>query len=244
VYTNLNYIRPGKSVKKQVMKALGYMEHRSGKEGEHIDRTLFGHGGSLTEEQAAQMISEAPTNTYYWRLKISPDLKTENRGEKLDLWALTKKIVEFLEQRLGRENIPFVGAEHRDHTRIPHVHAILLIQRHGREILIDKATLEAVRQFATEQALAQQEARQASRPFSPERRVRQKKRIQPLVGSVGGKAKARRVAGTRRPYIGPPCPKCPGKQPMWKDGLGKRFCPACGFRWREQRRELGVEASR
>ena len=183
MYTNLNYIRPGKNLKKRVMRSLGYIAHRTGKDKEKMERMLFGHGGPLTDEQVERMIDEAPTNTYFWRLKISPDLEAENKNRKLDLWELTKKIVGFLEQRLDRENIPFAGAEHNDHTRIPHVHAILLIQRHGREKLIDKDTLEAVRSFAVEQALEQQLARHQTLPLQPVRSIRREKRYQPVAGT-------------------------------------------------------------
>jgi len=157
---------------KQDMKAaakatLGYIGHRVGKEKEKMDRTLFGHGGALTEEQVERMIDEAPDNTYFFRLILSPDPNGENKERNLDLWKLTKDIVEFLEQRLNRENLPFIGAEHNDHTDIPHVHALILIQRRGKEMLIDKATINAVRELATKRALGQKQDRQNTRALPP-----------------------------------------------------------------------------
>ena len=245
MYTNLNYIRPGKNLKKRVMRSFGYIARRAGVDGEKIDRILFGHGGPLTQEQAERLIVEAPRNTYYWRFKISPDIAEENKGKNLDLWDLTQKTVEFLEKRLGRENIPFIGAEHNDHTRIPHVHAILLIQRHGREMLIDRATIDAVQQFATEQALYQQLARHQSRPLEPVRSVRQARRGKPLTGTLGGRATRRWERGARPAYAGPPCPKCPGKQGMAKDwAVGKLLCPACGFSRELRVKDRGMEVTR
>src|SRR3954470_17325191 len=164
---------------KQDMKAaakatLGYIGHRVGKEKEKMDRTLFGHGGALTDEQVERMIDEAPDNTYFFRLILSPDPNGENQERNLDLRKLTKDIVEFLEQRLGRENLPFIGAEHNDHTDIPHVHALILIQRMGKEMLIDKETINAVRNLATERALGQKQDRKHARELTP---VQMQKRI-------------------------------------------------------------------
>ena len=51
MYTNFNYIQPGKNLKKRVMKSLDYMAHRVGAEKKKMERVMFGHGGPLTEEQ-------------------------------------------------------------------------------------------------------------------------------------------------------------------------------------------------
>jgi hypothetical protein len=161
----------GKWVKQNIKAAakekLGYIAHRVGKEKEKMERTLFGHGGPLTEEQVERMIDEAPDNTYFFGLILSPDPNGENQERNLDLWKLTKDIVELLEQRLGRENLPFIGAEHNDHTDIPHVHALILIQRMGREMLIDRETIKAVYELATERALGQKQERQNVRELRP-----------------------------------------------------------------------------
>src|SRR3954466_11058115 len=161
----------GKWIKQNIKDAakatLGYIAHRVGKEKEKMDRTLFGHGGALTEEQVERMIDEAPDNTYFFRLILSPDPNGENKERNLDLWKLTKDIVEFLEQRLNRENLPFIGAEHNDHTDIPHVHALILIPRRGKEMLFDKATINAVRELATKRALGQKQDRQNTRALPP-----------------------------------------------------------------------------
>jgi hypothetical protein len=114
MFSEFNYIprrkrENGKWVKQDMKAAakatLGYIGHRVGKEKEKMDRTLFGHGGALTDEQVERMIDEAPGNTYFFRLILSPDPNGENQERNLDLWKLTKDIVELLEQRLGRENL-------------------------------------------------------------------------------------------------------------------------------------------
>jgi hypothetical protein len=176
MFSEFNYIprmkrENGKWIKQDIKAAakatLGYIAHRVGKEKEKMERTLFGHGGALTDEQVERMIDEAPDNTYFFRLILSPDPNGENQERNLDLRKLTKDIVEFLEKRLDRENLPFIGAEHNDHTDIPHVHALILIQRMGREMLIDRETINAVRELATERALGQKQGRQNVRELRP-----------------------------------------------------------------------------
>src|SRR3954451_2383787 len=241
MYTNLNYIKRGKNYKKRVLDSFRYITQ----EDKDVEEkpTLFDNKNPLTEELVREMFDEAPENTYFWRFKVSPDVINENKDLKLDLWKLTRDIVKFLEKRLGREEISFVGAEHKN-TRNPHVHAILLIQRHGREIIIDRDTIEAVQEFATVRALQQQTSRQQARPLTPVRSVGQERRIQPSTGTLGGRAKCERGGITRPAYLGPPCPRCAGEQPMWKDGSGYRFCPECGFRYAKLSLSRGLEASR
>ena len=63
-------------VKAHAKATLGYNAHRVGKDKEKMDRVLFGNHGTLTEEQAAQMIEAITYNTYVFRMKLSPDPKT------------------------------------------------------------------------------------------------------------------------------------------------------------------------
>jgi hypothetical protein len=151
----LNFIPRGKTAKAEALETLGYNGTRPGREEEEIDRKLFGHGGEYTSEQALQMIDEAPANTYFFRMIVSPDPNSENKDRNLDLRLITTQLVEWLEGRLNRE-IPFIGSEHNDHTDIPHIHSIALIQRRGREMLIDVAMLKDLIAYATEMSLEQQ----------------------------------------------------------------------------------------
>jgi hypothetical protein len=236
MFSEFNYIprmkrENGKWVKQDIKAAakatLGYIAHRVGKEKEKMERTLFGHGGPLTDEQVERMINEAPDNTYFFRLILSPDPSGENQERNLDLWKLTKDIVEFLEQRLGRENIPFIGAEHNDHTDIPHVHALILIQRMGKEMLIDKETINAVRNLAMKRALGQKQDRQNVQELAPVQR--QKRLFIPQLQD--------------REYTGEPldlvaCGNCGNAQsPHTKDGWWK--CGSCGEEL-SQGREAGL----
>ncbi len=158
MFSEFNYIPPGKQAKNIAKASLGYIGNRPGKDLEEAARILFGNIGTLTKEQAEQLIDEAPKNTYFFRLIISPDPKSENKQKNLNLWQLTRQIVQYLEEKLERE-IPLIAAEHKN-TDIPHVHAMLLIERRGREMLITKETIAEVYELATQKALEQQQQRQ------------------------------------------------------------------------------------
>jgi hypothetical protein len=166
MFTRLNYIRRGPNMKQQAKKHLDYIGSRPGKNMEKLERILFGHGGTYTPEQVEAMINNAPKNTYFWRLTLNPDPAQENPEKDLDLWDLTRETVMWLERRLGTDgvprDIPFIAAEHNDHTDKPHIHAILLIERHGREMLITKEVLGEFKQAAAQKALGQRDARQQS----------------------------------------------------------------------------------
>jgi hypothetical protein len=59
VYIGLNYIPHNKQAKKKAKATLGYNETRLGKDGEEIERQLFGKSGPLTKEQAECLIKIA-----------------------------------------------------------------------------------------------------------------------------------------------------------------------------------------
>ncbi|MBV8893783.1 MAG: hypothetical protein JO266_17750 [Acidobacteria bacterium] len=153
MFVRLNYIPRGSSAGAKARAFLGYIGERPGRDQEKAKRILFGHGGPLTPEQAEQLIREASVNTYFWRLIISPDPATEDKEKTLDLWDLTREAVLWLEKRLGTDgiprDIPFIGAEH-EHTDKRHIHAILLIKRQGREMLITPQILEEFRSVVAE----------------------------------------------------------------------------------------------
>src|SRR3954464_164499 len=161
MYIGLNYIPHNKHAKNKAQATLGYNETRLGKDGAEIERQLFGKSGPLTKEQAERQIKFAPPNTYFWRMKLSPDPNGENAEKILDLWELTRDAVRWLEERLGRVGkIGLIGAEHNDHTEIAHIHAILLIERRGREKILTRDGINAFREATAQRALDQRLTRQ------------------------------------------------------------------------------------
>jgi len=165
MYSHVNYIPRNRFANRKAKATLGYNETRKGKEGEEIVRKLFGKTGPLTREQADWLIENASKNTYFFRWILSPDETEENKEKDLDLWKLARDGVRWLEERLHREGeIQLIGAEHNDHTEIPHIHAILLIERRGRENILTGKDLDAFRnaihQMALDQRLSREQTRQ------------------------------------------------------------------------------------
>src|SRR5215213_7706374 len=94
-------------------------------------------------------------------MKLSPDPNGENAEKILDLWELTRDAVRWLEERLDRRgDIGLIGAEHDDHTEIAHIHAILLIERKGREKILTKDDINEFREAVGKMALEKKLNRQ------------------------------------------------------------------------------------
>jgi hypothetical protein len=182
--TKLNYIKRNQFTKTKAKQHLGYIGQRPGRAKEKMERSLFGHGGELTHEQVLQMIETAPKNTYFWRLILSPDPNSEDKEKDLDMRDLTTEAVMWLERRLKRE-IPFIAAEHNDHTDKRHIHAILLIQRRGREMLITPQILSEFREAAGKEAFLQREARAlaAGQERTAEAEIYREQSVEPSGGS-------------------------------------------------------------
>src|SRR3954469_8695294 len=173
-FLKLKYIHRGKSSKTKAKKALGYNCDKKKEEG----RILFDQNGKpMTEEEALAKIVAAPKNVLFWKMILSPDVKTENIEKSLDLWLLTEKLVEYLKTKLNRD-IPLIGAVHNN-TDNPHVHAILLIERHGWEMLITRPMIKEMKSLAAGQALEQQNDRKRMKPLQQKRYGLNK--FQPLV---------------------------------------------------------------
>jgi hypothetical protein len=126
-----------------------YIQHRTGKEGARITRTLFGIDGAMGRYDAYRMIDAAEKGSSFFRIKISPDPKTEDTKQDLDLREVTEKIMQTFEERIHRE-VQWVAAEHDDHTPKRHVH--VLATARGR---LSPHDLQAVIQRATEACLEQ-----------------------------------------------------------------------------------------
>src|SRR3954453_7212796 len=161
MYSHFNYIPHNQHARKAAKETLGYNETRKGKDGVEIERKLFGKGGPLSRERAEWQIDNTPENTYFFRWKLSPDPKEENANKTLDLWQLVQDGVTWLEELLNRKGeIQFIAAEHDDHTKIPHVHAILLIERQGRDKILTVPDINAFREKIHQMALERSQAQE------------------------------------------------------------------------------------
>jgi hypothetical protein len=247
VYSHLNYIPHNKFARRAAKATLGYNETRKGKDGEEIVRKLFGKTGPLTREQAEWLIDTSPKNTYFFRWILSADTIEENIEKALDLWKLARDGVRWLEEWLHREGeIQLIGAEHNDHTEIPHIHAILLIERRGREKILTGKDLdafrEAIHQMALDQRLAREQTRQQGQEAAMQLQVVEETRATPTpsrhVSSVPEIAQ-QPTFSTRSPL----CLICRGTRgwDLLREGI--EHCPGCN-RLLGRRKEEALTLSR
>ncbi|MFL5253057.1 MAG: hypothetical protein ACJ8AI_09200 [Rhodopila sp.] len=235
MYSHFNYIPHNKAARKAAKATLGYNETRKGKDGEDIERKLFGNTGPLIKEQAEWLIEHASKNTYFFRWILSPDPNGENGEKDLDLWQLARDGVAWLEERLKRQGgIQLIGAEHNDHTGIPHIHAILLIERRGRELILNKKDIEDFRRTVHAMALNQKRQREQMQQQKAEMMLQSdstRRLIGPHRTLIRQEPEPSRevVFGTNSGI----CQVCKGEKERELRDAGMDHCPACG-------RELGL----
>jgi hypothetical protein len=141
--------------------SIRYIEHRPGKDGEKVSRTLFGIDGLMGREQAYRLIDEAEEGSMFYRFILSPDPKWEDMRRDLHLREVTEKTMQTLMARLKQE-VQWVAAEHDDHAPNRHVHVVAVVK--GRLYPRD---FQAMRQRATEVALFQRKERDLAREQQP-----------------------------------------------------------------------------
>jgi hypothetical protein len=141
----------------KIKKTVKYIQHRAGRDGERMTRTLFGVDGVLTREEVYQLIDEAPEGAYFYHLKISPDPRREDSDRSLSLREITDNALFALSQKL-HYHVEYAGAIHDDHTPIRHVHVIAMTW--GK---LDRSDLKVLRESATEAALLQRRERDGER---------------------------------------------------------------------------------
>src|SRR5512132_2303433 len=133
--------------------SIRYITHRPGQDGEKRTRSLFSIDGEVTKADAYTMIDEAKRGAVYFRIVISPDPDKEDTSQDLYLWQITEQTMLTLEERLNIP-VPFIAAEHDDHTGNRHVHLLACAKAR-----IEKPDLKALRDTATHVALHQRQER-------------------------------------------------------------------------------------
>jgi len=204
----------------KIKAALRYIIHRPGRAGERLTRVLFGQNGEMSKEEAYHLI-DAQKGMTYFHLKLNFHPQREDRRRDLNLRDITKQTIATLEERLHR-TIRFLAVEHNDHTKLRHIHAIVLVKL-ARGERVGKEEWKACREVATAQALFQRRALEAIRYYHLERSARQPVMSRSL-GMSGGRARRRRQ--WRQPA--PACSDCGYKHPMVKLRDGKYWCKQCG----------------
>ena len=137
--------------------SIRYITHRHGRDGRVTSRPLYTTDGEVTKNDAYQMIDDAKKGSVFFRIIISPDKQKEDTLSDLYLWQITEQTMLTLEERLNI-HVPFTAVEHNDHTGNRHVHLLACLK--GR---IEKGDLKALRDSATEAALAQRQERDLAR---------------------------------------------------------------------------------
>lgn len=126
-----------------------YIENRPGKSGAKTQRTLFNADGKMDRREAYTMIDQADKNSYFFRLVISPDPKTEDQGRNLSLRELAERTMHSLEDRFQCP-LQWVAAIHADHADHRHIHAIAILPER-----LQVQDFQRMRGVATEAALEQ-----------------------------------------------------------------------------------------
>jgi hypothetical protein len=142
-----SYTRTGGSAKASVR----YIENRPGKDGAKLQRTIFTADGKMERGEAYTMIDQAAKGSYFFRLVISPDPKSEDSDKQLSLRELTEKTMQSLEARF-EQPLQWVATIHADHADHRHVHAIAIVPKR-----LQVPDFQRMRSAATEEALAQRQ---------------------------------------------------------------------------------------
>jgi hypothetical protein len=233
-----NYVKRGKGEKGRAKATIRYIQHRRDRDGERVNRTLFGYDGVLTKEQAYRMIDEAPQKgTIFYRIVLSPAPGREDRYKDLNLSEITIDTMLKLEERLGKQ-IQFVATLHDDHSPHRHVHSLVLVQRK-----LTREDFQVLRLEATARALSQRRLRDRGRAHQLSIKRARTFRFQRHVTRGLTEARQVRIKGSLAPWQGYLCLLCGYYQALPPARNGHR-CPACGLYLRRDRNGYGLDLAR
>ena len=144
-----SFVKRGSQAKLKAKATLKYIQHRPGKEGSRIIRTLYGSDGIMERHEAHRMIDEAGREHIFFRFIISPDPALEDQDRELNMRLITHQTMQTLEERLQKP-VLWVAADHSDHSDSRHVHVFALVPQR-----LDKTHFSELRQQATQASLEQ-----------------------------------------------------------------------------------------
>src|SRR5207248_2543428 len=129
--------------------------------------------GAMGGYEAYRMVDTAEKGSSFFRIKISPDPKTEDTKRDLSLREVTETIMQTFEEHIRRP-VQWVAAEHDDHTPKRHVHVLAIakgrLKREDLHAIIHKAT-EACLEQRRELDLMQEKREQGREEAAWERSV-------------------------------------------------------------------------
>ncbi len=162
--TPMAFVKTTYTKAKDAAKAtIRYIQHRPGKDGANITRTLYGSDGVMSRSQAYRMIDEAVQRTYFYRIAISPDPAREDTHNDLFLGEIVEQTMTYLEERFDQP-ILYVATEHNDHAPHRHVHVLACLPKK-----LAKQDLAPLRSAATQAALLQRHMRDVARAQEADR---------------------------------------------------------------------------
>lgn len=151
------YVKQDGREKQSAKRTIRYNQHRRGKDGAEITRTLFGRDGVMDRQEAYRMIDEAEKGSIFFRFIISPDPKSEDTKRDLHMWEVTERTMLSFEERIHKQ-VQWVAAVHADHAPHRHIHIVAIVP--GRLPRQDfQALPEVLRLAATEACLEQRKER-------------------------------------------------------------------------------------
>jgi len=126
------YIPPNAKAKGAAKRNIRYIEHRPGKDGERLWRTLFGADGRMSREEAYELIDNAEYGSVFWRIKVSPDAVNEDTNRDVSMQEVTERTMNSLQEQLGK-SVSWVAAIHADHKPIRHIHVLALLPKLSKQ---------------------------------------------------------------------------------------------------------------
>ena len=251
-----NYVKRNENERATAKANIRYIQERPGRDKEKLTRSLFGAAGFLGRYEAYQLIKDAPTGTYFYRLKLSPDPAGEDTRRDLNMQKLTRTMMRSLEKRL-KTAIPWAAALHDDHTTIRHVHILAAMpqtfNKYELEFLIREATRICDQQ---RRYLDRGKSRLPSQQNPSQRPLKTGKYIHLSANRQGHSNRMVRHAPyirglAARAHSSCTCPRC--HFPQNHDSRGIHSCTSCGLMLhkkkelrlqRESQKGRGLEASR
>ena len=215
----------------KIKKTLNYIVHRPGREGERLNRELFGNFEEAIGKEDAYRRIDAAAGYDLFHLKLNFHPEREDRRKDLNLRDITRQSMVALEKRLQRP-IRFLAVEHHDHTALRHIHALVLVKL-SRGERIGREDWKVCREAATEQASLQRRALDVVLRFQRDLQREQRIPTHFLIrtsGMAGGRAIYPRGRFMRMLTLPHPCPKCDGlmRQTLKTLKNGMKWCPIHG----------------
>jgi len=109
---------------KAIKASVAYYTARPNREGTRGQRVLFGKDGQRSKEDVETMLRRMPKGTYFYRIVLSPDPKTEDTDRTLSLEGLTRRALAAFTKKKRRDLLDYAAVCHTDHTPNRHVHVI------------------------------------------------------------------------------------------------------------------------